>query len=76
MRANNEVVFVLPPWKEIFINDAERDQTFAEAVIVFERVTQWYRGLGYTIREVPRASLTERADFVLHALGAGGATRR
>ena len=70
-----EIVFLLPPWEAIFVNDAERDQTFAEAVTVYDRVTRWYRGLGYTILEVPPAASAERADFVLRALCAGGAAR-
>jgi predicted ATPase len=71
----HEIVFLLPPWEAIFVNDAERDQTFAEAVTVYDRVTRWYRGLGYTILEVPPAASAERADFVLRALCAGGAAR-
>ena len=31
-------VFVLPPWEVIYAKDAERDQSFAEAVDVHARV--------------------------------------
>jgi predicted ATPase len=31
-------VFVLPPWQAIYANDAERDQSLAEAVDVHARV--------------------------------------
>jgi predicted ATPase len=36
-------VFVLPPWKAIYVTDAERDHTFEHAEAV-DRITQeWYR---------------------------------
>jgi hypothetical protein len=34
-------VFVLPPWEAIYTNDAERDQTYAEAVVVYEKLLRW-----------------------------------
>src|SRR5262245_32381163 len=36
-------VFVLPPWEAIYSTDAERDQSFSEAVEVHARVVRWYR---------------------------------
>ena len=33
-------VFVLPPWEVIYVNDAERDQSFAEAVDVHAKVVR------------------------------------
>ncbi|ETX05739.1 MAG: hypothetical protein ETSY2_21180 [Candidatus Entotheonella gemina] len=38
----HEMVFVMPPWQDIYTNDAERDQTFSESVQVYESVKQWY----------------------------------
>jgi len=65
----HESVFLLPPWREIFRNDSERDPTFSDAVTVYDRVTGVYRSLGYTIYYVPLASSAQRADFVLQVLG-------
>jgi len=62
------VVFVLPPWREIYANDAERDQSFAEAVDVHTRVVRWYRSCGYTLEEVPRLAAGQRAEHILHVL--------
>jgi predicted ATPase len=62
------VVFILPPWESIYTNDAERDQTFAEAVNVCDKVQGWYRSCGYRVHEVPRLSVQRRADHVLQAL--------
>lgn len=38
----NHVVFLLPPWKQIYETDSERDQTFEESVEVFEGMKGWY----------------------------------
>ncbi len=62
------IVFVLPPWEAIFTNDAERDQSFADAVAVHAKIVQWYRSCGYVLDEVPRLPVVQRADHVLHVL--------
>jgi predicted ATPase len=61
-------VFVVPPWKAIYVNDAERDHTFEHAESVNRMVLQWYRRCGYQVLEVPRVSVDERCTFVLQAL--------
>ena len=61
-------VFVLPPWEAIYTTDAERDQSFADAVDVHARVVQWYRSCGYILNEVPRLSVAERSEHVLQTL--------
>lgn len=66
-------VFILPPWEVIYANDAERDQTYAQAVRVYEKLLRWYRLCGYDVREVPRLPVTKRARHVLGVLAAGAA---
>jgi predicted ATPase len=61
-------VFVLPPWKAIYVNDAERDHTSEHAESVNRMVLEWYRRCGYQVLEVPRVSVDERCTFVLQAL--------
>lgn len=61
-------VFVLPPWEAIYSTDAERDQSFADAVDVHARVERWYRSCGYVLNEVPRLPGPQRAEHVLRAL--------
>ena len=60
----NRVVFLFPPWEEIYQTDGERDQTFMESVRVFESVKSWYSHCGYQIQEVPFGTLNERFDFI------------
>ena len=38
--------FVLPPWEVIYANNAERDQSFADAVDVHAKVVRGYRSWG------------------------------
>lgn len=61
-------VFVLPPWREIYVQDAERDQTWDDAVAVHGRVVDWYTRLGLPLLAVPPGPVAQRADFVLDAL--------
>jgi len=62
-------VFVTPPWKEIYQNDAERKQDFAEAVASCEIVVAAYVESGYEPVEVPRAGVAERVAFILAEAG-------
>ena len=66
--AYHPLVFVLPPWGEIYAQDAERDQSFADAVRVYDKVIEWYRSCGYTLHELPRGSVAQRAQYVLRVL--------
>lgn len=61
----NETVFITPPWCEIYVNDAQRKQTFEEAEATFDVMKQIYKGLGYSLIELPKFSIRERASFVL-----------
>jgi predicted ATPase len=70
----NPIVFIAPPWQEIYSTDEERKETFADAAKVYERMVEVYRQCGYDLIELPRVSATARADFVLAQLN-GGARR-
>ena len=58
-------VFVLPPWPEIFVTDAERRHSYEEAVAAYSDLTATYLRLGYDLIEVPRLSPEDRAIFIL-----------
>ena len=58
-------VFVLPPWRAIYVTDTERDHTFEHAEWV-DRITRaWYEHCGYTVVEVPQGPVDDRCEFVL-----------
>ncbi len=60
----NPTALILPVWEEIYHTDAERKQSFREAVATFEVMKETYTACGYRLQEVPKTSLGERADFV------------
>jgi predicted ATPase len=65
------VVFLAPPWKEIYETDNERKQDFAEAERTFEQMVQVYRECGYAIAVLPKAKTAARADFILKQIHPG-----
>jgi predicted ATPase len=66
----NRIVFLVPPWPEIFANDAERKHSFEEALAQYEALPRTYERFGYTPIIVPKAPVAERADFILRSLPA------
>lgn len=62
------LVFLAPPWKEIYTVDEERKQDFAEAERTFENMAEVYQECGYETVEVPKVAPVERAKFVLRAI--------
>lgn len=61
----NASVFIAAPWPEIYGRDEERRQSWDVAVRTYEVMVEAYTDLGYRLVEVPRASVAERADFVM-----------
>ncbi len=64
-------IFIAPPWKEIFCQDEERKHTFEDAVADYERDLKFYSDCGYSIAELPKASVEERIEFMLSILCKG-----
>jgi len=62
------IVFVTPPWPEIFINDSIRTETFEEAILIHQDIVDTYCVLKYQIIELPLISVTERSDFILQTI--------
>jgi predicted ATPase len=66
----NPDVFVFPPWREIYANDTERKQDFAEAIESWQAAVDILPVFGYRVIEVPRASREARVQFVIGPQGA------
>lgn len=62
-------VFVVPPWRELFANDAERRHSFEAAVEEHRRIKGALDTLGYVSVELPKVPVQERVDIVLKACG-------
>lgn len=66
----HETVFLVPPWPEIYVQDAERPHSFEEAVSEYARLRAAYPSLGYRVVELPKVSVEARAGLVLSTLQA------
>jgi predicted ATPase len=65
-------VFMTPPWPEIYAHDAERRHDLTAALDEYERLRDAYPRLGYETVILPKLGVSERAEFILQRLGAGG----
>lgn len=61
-------VFIAPPWRAIYSGDEERRQSWSVAVRTFEAMRETYADFGYDLVELPRASVAERADFMVSSI--------
>lgn len=61
----NPTVFIAPPWEQIYEHDAERKQTWEEAVDTYQKLAESYREFGYKLIELPKIKIDERVEFIL-----------
>jgi predicted ATPase len=60
----HDKVFMVPPWRALFAEDAERKHSFSDAVKEFDALVESYPRQGYEVVLIPQLSVQERADFV------------
>src|SRR5690606_26765655 len=53
----NKVVFIFPPWIEIYKNDVERQQDFQEALKTYHALKEAYLYCGYKLVEMPKCTI-------------------
>ncbi|MEO3385176.1 AAA family ATPase [Mesorhizobium sp. CAU 1741] len=58
-------VFLTPPWREIYVDEAERSKSFEDACREYDALVEGYLAAGYDLVEVPRSSLPERVSFIV-----------
>lgn len=68
LRYSYDKVFLLPPWKEIYQTDAERYESFEQALLIHNYLKKVYLNLGYTPIEVPKDSVSMRGEYILNNL--------
>jgi predicted ATPase len=61
-------VFFAPAWRDIFVNDAERPQSFAEAQELSGHIRRAYLDCGFQVINLVKGSVTERRQQVLQYL--------
>lgn len=64
----NRTVFLAPPWRKIYRQDAERTQTFAQAEATCDAMAEAYVAYGYDLRPLPLTSIDERLDFIFDVI--------
>ena len=63
-----DYVFIFKPWKEIFVTDGERYESFKEAKIINTHIEKSYKDLNYSLIEVPFDTVENRSNFILNWL--------
>ena len=61
-------VFLLPPWEEIYVSDAERYESYEEATKINDYLVATYKKFGYDLHEVPKTSVAARFQFIINHL--------
>ena len=69
-RAYSSTVFFAPPWRAIYVNDAERPQTFAEASELSLHIRRAYEDCGFRLVELIKNPVAERRRQILDHLDA------
>ena len=58
-------VLILPPWKDIYVQDNERMENFEQACGIHEHLEKTYINLGYNPIKVPFGTIENRLQFVV-----------
>lgn len=64
----NAVVFLAPPWREIYADDAERTEGWEHAQRIYPGLRDAYVEMGYRVVELPKAPLEERLAFLMETI--------
>lgn len=60
------VVFLTPPWKEIYQKDNERWEDFSYATKVHDNIRAFYGSFGYELIDIPFDTVQNRVNFILN----------
>jgi predicted ATPase len=61
-------IFITPAWKAIYENDNERVEDFNKAEQLQHYIHNIYKGLGYEVIVIPKATIENRIRFILDHL--------
>ena len=63
-----EMAILLPPWKEIYINDLHRSESFGEANGLYHQIKKTYEAFNIPIVEIPIGTVKDRILNILELL--------
>ncbi|WP_445722101.1 AAA family ATPase [Flavobacterium sp.] len=61
-------IFILPPWKDIYVSDKERYESYEQAILIQDHLKETYSSFGYELIEIPKDTVENRVNFVLQNL--------
>ncbi len=64
----DKLVFIMPPWQEIFTGDEERYEDFNQAQLIHNKLVNYYKELDYYLVFVPFGPVEKRVDFILKSI--------
>ncbi|WP_372754384.1 AAA family ATPase [Mariniflexile sp.] len=67
-KAVYDTVFILKPWKEIYVSDNERYESFKQAEEIHDHLLSTYQHYNYNLIDVPFGTIEYRTNFILNAL--------
>ena len=59
------VIFMAPPWEEIFCEDEERKNSLKNAIEEYDRLLEYYVKYGYELVILPKVSVKKRYQFIV-----------
>ena len=62
------LVFITPPWQEIYKQDDIRKENFEEACLIHQHITRAYLKYGYQTIDLPFSSPGMRVEYILNFL--------
>tara|TARA_R110002072_G_scaffold193809_2_gene350961 strand:+ start:4026 stop:4565 length:540 start_codon:yes stop_codon:yes gene_type:complete len=63
-----DMIFILPPWEEIYTSDNERYESFEEAKKIHYYLESAYKSYNYKPILVPIGSIEERVTFIIDTI--------
>ncbi len=63
-----DLVFLLPPWREIYTRDDERLESFEEACEIHDCLEDTYKRCGYEVHTLETGTVQQRVDQLLKAI--------
>jgi len=63
-----DLIFLMPPWKEIHVVDNERFESYEESLRVNACLEHSYTSFGYDVQIVPKDTISNRVDYILERI--------
>ena len=68
IRNRYSTIFLMPPWKEIYLSDNERYESYEESLSIYDFIKKTYIKYNYPFFEVPFGTVKMRTEFILNSL--------